>query len=91
METGAFEKVLAEKWSVIRSDIYVKGFGPPALAASAQPIRPDRVLQRLKVSQDELVGLIQSGQLPRPGVYGPDRVAWRRDEVDALVPLADRR
>lgn len=51
-------------------------------------MRPDRDIDYLGVTGDELLDLVRSGSLPRPANWGGGRVAWRRDEVFAC---GDRR
>ncbi len=85
------EQALADEWAVDRKDVYERGFGPPALIAAAQPIRPDKVLARLGINEGQLIRLVASGKLPRPAKLGHGQVAWRIDEVEALVPLRERR
>lgn len=45
------------------------------------PMVPDKAMDHLGVTADELVALVVSGELPRPGNLGGNRVAWRKDEV----------
>jgi predicted DNA-binding transcriptional regulator AlpA len=84
-----FEQMLEDEWAAQRSDIYEQGIYPSQVVGAAQPIRPQRVLERLKVTQSGLVELLRSGRLRRPGKLGHGRVAWRLDEVEALVAPRD--
>ena len=69
-ETG-LEQMLADEWAVDRRDIYMDGgIYANTLVDAAQPIRPDRVLARLKLSEEGLVQLLMSGKLGRPGKLG---------------------
>ena len=67
MDLVAFEQMLADQWAVPRSDIYRQGYGPTPLINAVQPIRPQKALERLKVSAGQLVQLLRSGTLGRPG------------------------
>lgn len=83
--TDEFERMLAEKWAVERTDIYVNGIGEPSLVRASSPMRPDAVMTFLAVSKDELVELLRTGVLGRPGRRSGGRVAWRRDEVEVIA------
>ena len=54
------------------------------------PVRPAEVIRCLKISQAILVGILATGDLPRPGKLTRGHVAWRKDEVESLVPLRER-
>jgi predicted DNA-binding transcriptional regulator AlpA len=86
----AFEQVLYDKWAVDRRDIYAGGVAAPWVLDAAQPMRPPEVIKRLKISQAILVGILATGDLPRPGKLTRGHVAWRKDEVESLVPLRER-
>jgi predicted DNA-binding transcriptional regulator AlpA len=73
----AFERLVLRVFAVNRSDIRQGG------VAAALPMRIDEVLKYLEVSQGELLSLIRSGALPRPGRITEDEIAWRRDEIEA--------
>jgi predicted DNA-binding transcriptional regulator AlpA len=83
---GAFKD-----WAIERGDIYNGGFLPLNALSAPQPMRPDKVIERLNLSADELLALLKFGRLARPGRLGDDAVAWRADEIEALVPLKERR
>ena len=89
MDLVAFEQMLADEWAVTRSDIYRQGYGPTPLINAVQPIRPQRALERLKVSAGQLVQLLRSGTLGRPGKLGHGKVAWRKDEIEGIMPLGN--
>ena len=84
-----FEQMLADEWAVDRRDIYERGIYHDSVVTAAQPIRPEKALARLNVSKAGLVDLLKSGRLGRPGRLGHGRVAWRLDEVEALVSPRD--
>jgi predicted DNA-binding transcriptional regulator AlpA len=84
-KSAAFEQTLIDKWVVERSDIYDRGIGSVRAVNTAQPIRLDRVVEWLGVSEEELLHLLKSGDLPRPGKDGHGRVIWRKDEVERLA------
>jgi predicted DNA-binding transcriptional regulator AlpA len=82
-----FEQLIADKWAVDRGNIYSEGLGSPDVIRAASPVRPEKAMQLLNVSQTELVSLLKSGKLCRPGKFGLGRVAWRRDEIQMLREL----
>ena len=45
-------------------------------------------MESLNVTQTELLSFLKSGKLCRPGKFGLDRVAWRRDEIEMLRDMA---
>ena len=71
----------------VEADIYVGSVAPPRFLDASQPTRPPEALRRLKISQAALVAILVTGRLPRPGRLGKGEVAWRQDEVEALIPL----
>lgn len=79
-----FEPFLAEQWSVDRNDIYSEGIAAPQVIRNSQPMRPGAVMKALGVSEAQLVALLMSGRMPKPGDLGHGRVAWRFDEIDKL-------
>ena len=83
----AFERMLHDRWAVSRRDIYVGAILPPRSLDASQPTRPPQALRRLKMSQAALVAVLATGRLPRPGRLGSGEVAWRKDEVEALISL----
>jgi predicted DNA-binding transcriptional regulator AlpA len=89
--TDKFEQKLHGEWAVPRTDI-LNSFeiAPLRELDASQPIRPEQALKYLKISEDELIELLKTGELPRPGKQTKGRVAWRFDEVRALAPLRDR-
>jgi len=89
MDLVAFEQMLADEWAVARSDIYRPGYGPTPLINAVQPIRPQKALERLQVSAGQLVQLLRSGTLGRPGKLGHGKVAWRKDEIEGIMPLGN--
>lgn len=82
-----YERMLYEEWAVSRRDIYAGAIAAPQSVNASQPMRPPQVLKRLKISQAALVAVLVTGDLPRPGRLGISEVAWRKDEVEALVSL----
>ncbi len=84
MDPVAFQQYLADEWAVERTDIYEEGILPLDLLKACEPVRPGWVLKELGVSNNELVGLMQSGRLGRPGKQGRGKVAWRFDEIAAV-------
>ena len=89
LDPQAFERMLHDRWAVSRRDIYVGAISPPRSLDASQPTRPPEALRRLKISQAALVAVLVTGRLPRPGRLGIGEVAWRKDEVEALIPLND--
>lgn len=81
LEEG-IEQRLADRWAVDRRDIYVEGIGKPEVIDAASPVRPWAALKLLGVSSSELLRLVETGRLCRPGQRGHGRVAWRRDEIE---------
>ena len=81
-----FERMLHDRWAVSRRDIYVGAIAPPRSLNASQPTRPPQALRRLRISQAALVAVLVTGRLPRPGRLGKGEVAWRKDEVEALIP-----
>lgn len=90
LDPEAFELMLSYKWAVSRRDIYSGAVIAPRSVNASQPMRPMEVLTRLKISQATLVAILTAGDLPRPGRLDDARVAWRKDEVEGLVPLKER-
>jgi hypothetical protein len=88
--TPAFEQKLHDEWAVPRNDINDGEIVPLGELDACQPIRPEQVLKYLKISEDKLIELLMKGRLPPPGKQTKGRVAWRFDEVRALVPFRDR-
>jgi predicted DNA-binding transcriptional regulator AlpA len=84
-KSAVFEQILIDEWVVERSDIYERGIGSVRAVDTAQPIRLDKVVAWLSVSEEELLDLLKSGNLPRPGQDGHGRVIWRKDEVGRLA------
>lgn len=84
-----FEHVLASQWAVDRGNVYSE-IGPPDVIRAASAVRPEKAMESLNVTQTELLSLLKSGKLCRPGKFGLDRVAWRRDEIDMLRDLLRR-
>lgn len=82
-----FEQLLADKWAVDRGNVYSEGIGPPDVIRAASPVRPEKAMQHLNITQTDLLSLLQSGKLCRPGKFGLGRVAWRRDEIEMLRDL----
>ena len=87
-----FEHVLARQWAVDRGNVYSgKGIRPSGrYREAASAVRPEKAMESLNVTQTELLSLLKSGKLCRPGKFGLDRVAWRRDEIDMLRDLLRR-
>jgi len=44
-------------------------------------------MERLRLTEDQLIGLLATGQLPHPGKLSKERVAWRLDEIEAIEPV----
>ncbi len=88
--TPTFEQKLHDEWAVPRNDINDGEFVPLGELDACQPIRPEQVLKYLKIGEDGLIELLMTGRLPQPGKQTKGRVAWRFDEVRALVPFRDR-
>jgi hypothetical protein len=82
-----FEQLLADKWAVDRGNVYSEGIGPPDVIRAASPVRPEKAMQHLNITQTDLLSLLQSGKLCRPGKFSLGRVAWRRDEIEMLRDL----
>ena len=89
LDPEAFEGMLHDRWAVCRRDMYVGAIAPPRSLDASQPTRPPQALRRLKISPAALVAYLVTGRLPRPGRLGTGEVAWRKDEVEALIPLND--
>lgn len=89
LDPEAFERMLHDRWAVSRRDIYVGAIAPPRSLDASQPTRPPEALRRLKISQAALVAFLVTGRLARPGRLGTGEVAWRRDEVEALISVND--
>ena len=87
LDPEAFEGMLHDRWAVCRRDIYVGAIAPPRSLDASQPTRPPEALRLLKISQAALVAVLVTGRLPRPGRLGRGEVAWRRDEVEALISV----
>ena len=81
----AFERMLHDIWAVSRRDIYVGSVAPPRSLGASQPTRPLQAIRRLKISQAAIVTALRTGRLPRPGRLRRGEVAWRKDEVEALI------
>lgn len=88
--TPTFEQKLHDEWAVQRNDINDGEIVPLGELDASQPIRPEQVLKYLKISEEELIELLKTGRLLHPGKQTKGRVAWRFDEVRALVPFRDR-
>ena len=91
LDPEAFEQLLYDRWAVHRRDIYAGGIAPPRSLDAAQPMRPAEAIGRLKISQAILVAVLGTGDLTRPGKLTRGHVAWRKDEVESLVPLREGR
>lgn len=80
--TGNVEDVLWRGYRTNRIDIAdAFQIGGTAQIAAAQAMRPDQVMKHLEITPEQLVSLVITGELPRPGNWGGNRVAWRADEV----------
>ena len=87
LRSDTFEQKLYDKWAISRRDLYVGMIAAPRALIASQPIRLPEVLTRLKITQAALVALLATSRLPRPGRMERGNVAWRRDEVEPLMPL----
>ena len=89
MDLDALEQRLHNEWAVERTDIYGGGVLPLDVLAACQPMRPNTVLERLGINSNQLIGMLLLGHIGRPGKRTNGRVAWRADEIAALVPYRD--
>jgi predicted DNA-binding transcriptional regulator AlpA len=90
LDPEAFEQLLYDRWAVHRRDIYAGCIAPPRSLDAAQPMRPAEAIGRFKISQAILVARLVAGDVPRPGKLTRGHVAWRKDEVESLVPLREQ-
>lgn len=90
MSLPKFEKKLAAEWSCKRHDIADGHILQTTSLEAAVPATVKDVLKRLKTTPVGLIELLRDGALPRPGILSDGRPAWRKDEVEALVPMRER-
>jgi len=85
MNAEGVELVLWKEWAIDRQDIYPGlVMGPLHVLDAALPMYPDRVMKALGVTADQLLRLVATRIIGRPGKMGEGKVAWRQDEVDPI-------
>jgi hypothetical protein len=86
-----FEQWVHENWAEDRPDYRPRRFGNPSDVVDDLPLGVEKLLEQLKISQGELVGLMHTGKLVRPRRTGNGKVEWRRAELMSAMPLKDWR